>query len=123
MLTDEYGIFGFRMEKLIKVEPKRLATRVHDIRNAIAKILSIDIVHNDFHPSNLLQRSDGTLLVIDFGRSGRVGHEIPAEKRSPLWKGSTFSIEADKSIYQFLGKLQNDIQIDFNNSCSYGGTD
>lgn len=104
-LVDEHGIFGFRMEKLIKIEPKRLGTRVDDIRNAIAKIHSIGIVHNDFHPGNLLQRSDGTLVVIDFGRSGLVGHEIPAEKRSPLWKGSTFSIEADKSIFKFLGEL------------------
>lgn len=103
-LMDEDGIFGFRMENLIKVEMKGLKTRVDDIRNVIAKIHSIGVVHNDFHPSNLLQRSDGTLVVIDFGRSGLVGHEIPAEKRSPLWKGSTFSIEADKSMFDFLGE-------------------
>ncbi|KIH93167.1 hypothetical protein SPBR_03372 [Sporothrix brasiliensis 5110] len=70
------------MERLFKMEPKALRDRLGDS-------------HNGFLPGNLLQQSDGTLIVNNVGRSGPVGREIPPEKRSPLWTGPTFSFEAE----------------------------
>lgn len=83
-LVDEDGIFGFQMEQLFKVEQKKLRDRVGDIYDAMTKIHDSGIVHNDFHPGNILQRSNETLTVIDLGRSGRLGCEIPTGKQSPL---------------------------------------
>lgn len=99
-LVDEDGIFGFKMEQLFKVEQKKLRTRLGDIHDTMTEIHDSGIVHNDFHPGNIMQRSNGDLIVIDFGRSGPVGHEIPPEKQSPLWKEPKFSFEADNIMFK-----------------------
>ena len=101
-LVDEDGVFGFSMEQLVGVELQALQACIDDIREAITKIHSTGIVHNDFHPGNILQQSDGTLIAVDFGRSGLTGHDIPISKRSPLWKEPKFSFEADKSVFKFI---------------------
>lgn len=60
------------------------------------------IVHNDFHRMDVMMNGRGQLVAIDFGRSGRVGSEIPIEKRSPWWRAELYSFDAD---YIFLNKF------------------
>jgi len=74
-LIDSEGMFGFRMEQLFKIELGDLRNRQADILEAMAELHKNHVVHNDFHPGNILSRSDGSLVIIDFGRSGYVGHK------------------------------------------------
>jgi serine/threonine protein kinase len=63
--------------------------------NCIKQIHEKGVVHNDFHPMNVMRNAQGQLVVIDFGRSGRVGDKISMEKRSPWWPAELYSFEAD----------------------------
>ena len=92
-LTDESGIFGFRMER-----PSPVLNIKIDRTQAIERLQQIhkrQIVHNDFHPGNVMMNRKGNLLVIDFGRSGRVGDDIPHAKRCPWRQEESYSFEAD----------------------------
>lgn len=100
-LIDEEGIFGFRMEKLIPIDPGSEVDKDEIIR-CLDKIHEKGIVHNDFHISNVMRNKEGQVVAIDFGRSGRVGGKIAPEKRSPLWKAELYSFEAD---HLFLNKF------------------
>ncbi|KAK0754183.1 hypothetical protein B0T18DRAFT_314478, partial [Schizothecium vesticola] len=80
-LVDEKGIFGFRMEKLLAIGPDTAIDR-SDLVRCLEHIHETGIVHNDFHRMNVMMNDQGQLVAIDFGRSGRVGSEIPVEKRS-----------------------------------------
>jgi predicted unusual protein kinase regulating ubiquinone biosynthesis (AarF/ABC1/UbiB family) len=65
------------------------------------------VVHNDFHPMNVMMNGQGQLVVIDFGCSGRVGNKIPMEKRSPWWRAELYSFEADQiSLDKFFCMFQ-----------------
>ncbi|KAM0811385.1 hypothetical protein AB5N19_11741 [Seiridium cardinale] len=45
-------------------------TAIEDIRDALKLVMrlhNIDVIHGDLHPSNVIKRDDGTMLLIDFG--------------------------------------------------------
>lgn len=100
-LVDGEGIFGFRMEKLLAIGPDMVIHRGELVR-CLERIHEAGIVHNDFHRMNVMMNGRGQLVVIDFGRSGRVGSEIPVEKRSPWWRAELYSFDAD---YMSLNKF------------------
>ncbi|GAB1311743.1 hypothetical protein MFIFM68171_01953 [Madurella fahalii] len=93
-LVDGKGIFGFRMEKLLAIGPDTAVSK-SDFIKCLEQIHEKGIVHNGFHPGNVMINGEGQLVVIDFGRSGRVGSNIPTEKRSPWWRAELYSFEAD----------------------------
>lgn len=94
-LVDEKGIFGFRMERLLAIGPDT-AVGKSEFFKCLEQIHEKGVVHNDFHPMNVMMNGQGQLVVIDFGRSGRVGNKIPTEKRSPWWRAELYSFEADR---------------------------
>ncbi|KIH86558.1 hypothetical protein SPBR_08902 [Sporothrix brasiliensis 5110] len=100
-LVDEDGIFGFRMEQLIKV-PVRTLIQQHadEVQTIMQQIHDAGVVHNDFHPGNVMQRPDKTMIIIDFGRAGFVGQDIPTGKELPLWKKPTYAFEADTITFE-----------------------
>ncbi|OIW23065.1 hypothetical protein CONLIGDRAFT_605830 [Coniochaeta ligniaria NRRL 30616] len=93
-LLDEKGIFGFRMEKLLAISPDT-PVKKSEFVECLGQIHEKGIVHNDFHPMNVMINGKGQLVVIDFGRSGHIGSKIPMEKRSPWWRSELYSFEAD----------------------------
>jgi serine/threonine protein kinase len=92
---DGKGIFGFRMERLLAIGPDTAVSKSKFLK-CLEQIHEKGVVHNDFHPMNVMKNRQGQLVVIDFGRSGRVGNKIPTEKRSPWWRAELYSFEADK---------------------------
>ncbi|KAK3327604.1 hypothetical protein B0T19DRAFT_484682 [Cercophora scortea] len=94
-LVDGKGIFGFRMERLLAIGPDT-AVGKSEIFKCLKQIHEKGVVHNDLHPMNVMMNGQGQLVLIDFGRSGRVGNKIPTEKRSPWWRAELYSFEADQ---------------------------
>ncbi len=106
-LVDGKGIFGFRTEKLLAIGPDT-AVRKSEFLKCLEQIHKDGVVHNDFHPMNVMMNGQGQLVFIDFGRSGRVGDKIPMEKRSPSWRAEIYSCEADHvSLDKFFSGFQN----------------
>jgi predicted unusual protein kinase regulating ubiquinone biosynthesis (AarF/ABC1/UbiB family) len=99
-LVDEKGIFGFKMEKLLAIDPDTAPSRSAFIE-CLQQIHKTGVGHNDFHPMNVMMDGEGQLVIIDFGRSGRIGTKIPMEKRSPWWRAELYSFNAD---YMSLNK-------------------
>ncbi|MBY0505337.1 MAG: protein kinase [Bryobacteraceae bacterium] len=59
--------------------PRRAATVVRALGDALTAIHEAGIVHRDVKPENILLRQDGTPVLIDFGTSGLLGsQEEPA---------------------------------------------
>jgi serine/threonine protein kinase len=95
-LVDEEGIFGFRMERLAAMDMKIAAKYIPQIRTAVNKIHKCGIVHHDLSPSNMMLNQKGFITLIDFGRAGYIGEEIPRDKLIGSEPTKTvFSIDAD----------------------------
>lgn len=104
--ADDKGVFGFRMEKLLSVDLSTELDRGELVR-CLEQMHDKGVVHNDFNFSNVMRDGEGKLVVIDFGRSGRVGSEVPKEKRPPWWRAESNSFEADYiSLNRFFGTFE-----------------
>jgi predicted Ser/Thr protein kinase len=105
-LQDDEGIFGFRMEELVKLNRDTRAKHISGIEKAFERLHQLSIVHNDISPSNLMLNRQGEVRVIDFGRAGHAGMEIPAYKTNNpnVQDQKDFSIENDnRKVQQVVG--------------------
>ncbi|KAM7184528.1 hypothetical protein V8F33_012940 [Rhypophila sp. PSN 637] len=89
-IVDEFEILrglGSNAVPAVRVHPELLDTAINNrkLLRCLKQIYEEGIVHNDFHPMNVMMKRKGQLVVIDFARSGRVGSKIPIEKRSLWW--------------------------------------
>lgn len=95
-LTDEQGIFGFRMEILSKIEMDSAAKYMPGIEKAFEELHRSGVVHHDISPSNIMLNQKGQVTIIDFGRAGYIGQEVPSIKAvgKPKEK-EIYSVESD----------------------------
>lgn len=68
-LTDEQGIFGFRMERLSNIDIDNAAEYISEIAKAFEEVHQSGVVHNDISPSNIMLNQKGLVTIIDFGRA------------------------------------------------------
>jgi len=96
-LSDEQGIFGFRMERLVDIDLDNATPYIPEIARAIENIHRNGVVHYDIGPSNIMLDSERTITFIDFGRAGYIGQKVPSYKskdnRTPV--NETFSVTSD----------------------------
>ena len=105
-LVDAQGIFGFRMEELFDIKIASRRTYTTTVASVIAKIHQNGVIHFDLSPSNLMKDKEGRLTVIDFGRAGYLGDDIPPDKRRPGSNRATYSTEQDINALKWvLGTL------------------
>ena len=81
-LTDDAGIFGFRMEKLIEIEVANGQPYAAQIASCMKEIHQKGVIHNDLSPSNVMKSTDGRVTLIDFGRAGYISDWIHPDKRA-----------------------------------------
>jgi serine/threonine protein kinase len=96
-LTDENGVFGFRMERLVDINIEIASDYISDIENAINAIHQCGVVLHDISSSNIMLNQLGYITIIGFGRAGYVGEIIPSCKTlgvKPLKE--VFSVNADR---------------------------
>jgi len=91
-LVDKDGIFGFRMEWLLPITERECQA---DILRSLEGIHKTGIVHNDLHLGNVMRTKKDKIVMIDLGRSGRVGSKMPQEKRPPWFHNEVYSFDAD----------------------------
>ncbi|KFY25146.1 hypothetical protein V493_04810 [Pseudogymnoascus sp. VKM F-4281 (FW-2241)] len=108
-LTDEHGIFGFRMERLSDINIGNAADYISEIALAFAEVHRNGVVHHDISPSNIMLNQKGKITIIDFGRAGYIGQEVPSIKTVGKPKeNAIYSVESDNDslekvngMYQF----------------------
>jgi serine/threonine protein kinase len=95
-LADEQGIFGFRMERLSNIDIGVAAEYIPEVAKAFEEVHLTGVVHYDISPSNIMLNQKGKVTIIDFGRAGYIGQEVPSIKAvgKPKEK-EIYSVESD----------------------------
>jgi RIO-like serine/threonine protein kinase len=76
-LVDHWGIFGFSMEKLFRINPSDLPSYVDSLEDVIRQLHSQGFVHGDISPSNVMRTEDGEIRLIDLSHAGKVNQPLP----------------------------------------------
>ncbi|KAM0717011.1 hypothetical protein Q7P37_006863 [Cladosporium fusiforme] len=112
-LMDENGVFGFRMEHLEGIAFDDLMTRRSDIETLLGKLHGAGFCHGDFSFSNIMQRKDGTLVLIDFGFAGLLGDTIPDDFPRYLYPDRCFTASIDQEriehVFGWVLQRANDV--------------
>jgi serine/threonine protein kinase len=97
-LTDEEGIFGFRMERLSNMDINTAAEYIPEVARAFEEMHRSGVVHHDISPSNIMLNQEGQVTIIDFGRAGYIGQEVPSIKAVGKPKeNEIYSVESDNA--------------------------
>jgi len=116
-LSDDGGLFGFRMQKLYSINIVELAERLEELKEAIRMVHKAGIVMNDVSISNVMLDARDKITLIDFGFAGRIGENVPTF--FPSWKSqqALFSVETDNvgfdEIHELCRERASQIQIPF----------
>ena len=104
-ISDEDGLFGFRMQKLYKINRVELAERLDELEDAIKRVHETGIAINDVSISNVMLDAQDKITLIDFGFAGWIGEEVPSF--FPPWKSrrALFSVETDKEAFDEICNL------------------
>lgn len=107
-LMDGDGIYGYKLERLIRLEPAEETTRAAEMRTMMVEQMHRrGFVHGDFHPSNVMKSSSGELVVIDFGFSGVVDDPVPGYIPAYVYNHERFHTGADEdNLQRFLGSVE-----------------
>lgn len=94
-IQDAGVICGFRMERLHKLEGSELHSRSDDIMEALSKLHSAGFCHGDLSPSNIMKDHNGTITLIDFSFTGRVGLAVPPYFPRWVYPDGIYDAECD----------------------------
>ena len=94
-LMDHEGIFGFRLERLNKVDKEETTARKEEIKALLQQVHQAGYCHGDIHFCNIMKRSDGQLVLIDFAYAGALGEEVPAHMPRYMHPSRVYSTEVD----------------------------
>ncbi|KAI5465151.1 hypothetical protein BGZ63DRAFT_402043 [Mariannaea sp. PMI_226] len=104
-LQDKQGIFGFRMERLYHITPENLLEYYDEMKTAIERIHQARVIHYDVSISNIMLNIDKHITIIDFGRAGYAGDQIPLTKEKGV-KPTGKCVYAVSWDFQALQKIQ-----------------
>lgn len=96
------------MERLKNLHDDPFTEYLNEIRGAVQQLHHLGVVHYDLSPSNLMLNEQGKATIIDFGRAGRIGDQIPLDKQIGVKPQSnrTYSTASD---FDWLEKLRGKI--------------
>ncbi|KAH9826837.1 kinase-like domain protein [Teratosphaeria destructans] len=79
-LEDEDGVFAYSMELLHRIpyEESKSASYAREVEDMVTLLHEQGFAHGDLSPSNVMRNSQGRLVSIDFGFTGRLGQDVPA---------------------------------------------
>jgi hypothetical protein len=105
-LADEQGVFGFWMEELLEIGSDEGGNFSEQIKDAVMRVHGCRVIHYDLSPSNIMRTKEGRVKLIDFGRAGYLGDEIPNDKLRPKSNNDKYAIEQDsRSLKRVLGMM------------------
>lgn len=95
-LNDSRGIFGFRMEKLVKLSIKDCPGYYTAVEDAVHLLHEKDCIHGDLTISNIMLNDQGNVRLIDFGLAGKKGEPLPSYHPYRLYnKREFFEVDMD----------------------------
>ena len=94
-LTDERGIFGFRLQRLYRVELRELQERFEEVEDLLETLHQAGYCHGDCSPSNIMKDVEGTLVLIDLAFAGRLGEGIPKDFPKYMFSEDVYTAEID----------------------------
>lgn len=98
-LSDEQGIFGYRLQHLIKLEQGELGRRLSDVKHAIECLHGAGFSHGDMNQSNVMKDNQGNIVLIDFGCAGKIGEQ--SSKSVPTWVYPDLLVTTDTDLKSF----------------------
>jgi serine/threonine protein kinase len=101
-LTNEEGIYGFRMEHLHKIEFQDVEARSKEVWEMVKTLHALGYCHGDLSPSNVMRNGAGHLVLIDFSFSGRIGEPVPCYFPSWAHRGGVFDQTTDEDALKIL---------------------
>ncbi|CZS92383.1 uncharacterized protein RAG0_02806 [Rhynchosporium agropyri] len=90
-ILENWVVYGYRMEKLSKIEASELLSRAEDIKQVIDQFHRVGFSHGDVGPSNIMTK-DGRITFIDLSFAGPLGTTVPSSFPSWVYIDSKFSI-------------------------------
>ena len=92
------------MEELFEIGVVHQRSYAGQIARSIETLHQSRVIHFDLSPSNLKKDREGRVTVIDFGRAGYLGDQVPPDKRRPGWNGEPYSTDHDiDALKRLLG--------------------
>jgi tRNA A-37 threonylcarbamoyl transferase component Bud32 len=104
-LLDHQGIFGYRLEYLIRLEQDELLRRLPDVRKAVHRLHEGGFSHGDLSPSNIMKTQDGTIVLIDFGYAGKIGTQASSSVPHWVYADAVVTVQADQRALERISKL------------------
>ena len=95
-LLDEHGIYGYRMEKLHKLDFDRLEDYAGQVESVLDQFHRAEISHGDIHMGNVMLDEYGKVKFIDFSYAGRIGDPIPSSIPFSIYESPNFHGQVDK---------------------------
>lgn len=95
-LLDSDGIYGYRMERLRKLDYANLEHYRSDVEQLLQRMHREGMAHGDLHPGNIMQNENGELVFIDLSCAGKSGDTVPTFIRPEAYEGDQFDIAADE---------------------------
>ena len=104
-LLDHQGIFGYRLEYLIRLEQDELLRRLPDVGKAVHRLHEGGFSHGDLSPSNIMKTQDGTIVLIDFGYAGKIGTQASSSVPHWVYADAVVTVQADQRALERISKL------------------
>lgn len=86
------------MERLVDIDIDDATKYTPEIEEAFDAIHGSGVAHYNISPSNVLLNHEQFITIIDFGRAGYIGEEVPSHKRKGIksTEKAVFSVDSDK---------------------------
>lgn len=91
-----------REEALSVGEKERV---VQGIRDGVAHLHTLGLVHNDLNPSNIMIAKDGAAVIVDFDSCRPIGKPMGIKGSTPGWEVSTECAVPDNDLHN-LDKIE-----------------
>jgi len=95
-LTDHDGVFGFRLERLYRVELEDLQLRFQEVEFLLDSLHTAGYCHGDCSFSNIMQNQEGRLVLIDLAFAGPLGSKTPEGFPVHLFPEGLYTVNVDR---------------------------
>lgn len=95
-LADQDGVFGFRLERLYRVDLEDMVQRISEVEDLLDTLHDAGFCHGDCSFSNIMQNKDGKLVLIDLAFAGPLGGIVPEGFPKHLFPEGSYTVEIDR---------------------------
>lgn len=111
-LLDRLNPQGLNKAMFLDSEHRRLSVdhplkeATYKLREAIEHLHSLEIIHNDINPANIMFDEDGALVLIDFDSCRRRGEPLGNTKRTYGWHDPKVTVATEQNDLNAFNELQ-----------------